>query len=198
MMEKTYRVNELFYSLQGEGRWAGRAALFLRFSGCNIKCPFCDTDFVAYHELTASDIVKRLKRLSEQCRFVVVTGGEPTLQIDDALVDALHAEGYFISMETNGTRQHPAGIDWVTLSPKNKYVADADVVLDRADEVKLVYDGEHAVEKVPVAATYWYLQPCDVGDDLRNREILEECIDYIQCHPEWQLSLQQHKIINVR
>lgn len=197
-MEKTYRVNEIFYSLQGEGRWAGRAALFLRLSGCNLRCPFCDTDFHAFREMTAGDIVGALCAESSECRFVVVTGGEPSLQLDDALVDALHAEGFYIAMETNGTRQHPAGVDWVTLSPKNAFVADGSVVISRADEVKVVFDAEHDVPDVSVDARYRYLQPCDVGNDRRNKEILELCVEYIKQHPEWQLSLQQHKIINVR
>lgn len=197
-MRMTYRINELFYSLQGEGRWAGRPALFLRFSGCNLRCPFCDTDFSSFKEMEADEIIERLKTLGGGCRFVVVTGGEPALQLDDALVDALHAEGYYIAMETNGTRPHPKGVDWVTLSPKDAYCNGATPVLKEADEVKLVFDAEHPVVSPSVHATYYYLQPCDVGDTERNQEILGKCVEYVKQHPEWQLSLQQHKILNIR
>ena len=110
------RVNDIFYSLQGEGHNTGRAAIFIRFSGCNLKCPFCDTDFSRYDELTDDDIIERIKDFPS--RFVVLTGGEPSLQVDTPLIDKLHAHGYEIAMETNGTHPVPAGIDWTTCSPK--------------------------------------------------------------------------------
>lgn len=200
-MAKTYRVNEIFYSLQGEGRWAGHPALFLRLSGCNLRCPFCDTDFHDYREMTAGEIIRQLNTESRQCRFLVVTGGEPSLQLDDALVDALHAEGFFVTMETNGTHEPPENIDWVTLSPKNGFVDGAEVVIKYADEVKVIFDAEHDVADLAnakVECLYRYLQPCDVGNDRRNKEILDLCVEYIKQHPQWNLSLQQHKIINVR
>lgn len=198
MINKEYRVNEIFYSLQGEGFWAGRAALFVRFSGCNLRCPFCDTDFSEYTVMTAEQIVGAMEALSGDCRFVVLTGGEPTLQVDEALVALLHQHGYYISMETNGTHPYPAAIDWVTFSPKEDYVANGKVVIDRASEMKQVFDAEHAVRDYAVAVDYRFLQPCDVGDAERNRIITAACVEYIKQHPQWQLSLQQHKILNVR
>ena len=105
---KTYRINEIFYSLQGEGAFSGSAAIFVRFSGCNLRCPFCDTDFKAYKEMSAQEIVESVKPLSKNCEHVVLTGGEPTLQVDRQLTEAFHSEGFFIAMETNGTREIPA------------------------------------------------------------------------------------------
>ena len=96
-MAKTYRVNEIFYSIQGEGRWAGRAAVFVRFSGCNLKCPFCDTDFRHYEEYTAKQLIDKIKEVAPECKFIVLTGGEPTLQVDNAFTYALKYEGYYIA-----------------------------------------------------------------------------------------------------
>lgn len=198
-MNNQYNINEIFYSLQGEGRWAGRAAVFVRFSGCNLRCPFCDTDFTAHRLMTADEILLEVKALSPTCRFLVFTGGEPTLQLDDALVEAFHAEGYYLTIETNGTHPYPSGIDWVTLSPKDLFAPGGEVRITHADELKLVFDGLHPIPPYDaVTVTYRYLQPCDTGDSERNRAILAGCIDYIKAHPEWQLSLQQHKIINIQ
>lgn len=198
MMNKIYRINEIFYSLQGEGRWTGRAAVFVRFSGCNLACPFCDTDFSGYTELTAQEIVKRCKQESDKCKFVILTGGEPTLQVDDELVRAFHAEGYFISMETNGTHSYPEGIDWVTCSPKDAFCDHAEPVIQKANELKVVFDDAHAVKSYDMAVDYRFLQPCDVDNTARNSLILSNCIKYIKENPEWQLSVQMHKVIGIR
>ena len=198
-MEGRYRVNEIFYSLQGEGRHTGRAAVFVRFSGCNLRCPFCDTDFTAYTEMTAADILAAIDAW-KHCGFVVLTGGEPSLQVDDPLVEALHEAGYYIAMETNGTHIVPSAIDWVTVSPKNSFVAQApSIVVNKVDEVKVVFDGIHD----PAAYThlgnspYLCLQPCDTGDAERNRDIVGQCVAYIKQHPQWRLSLQTHKFIDI-
>ena len=111
-----YRVNEIFYSLQGEGANTGTPAVFVRFAGCNLRCPFCDTEFDSYTEMTAAEIADEIGRFPAD--FVVLTGGEPSLQVDDALVETLHARDLVIAVETNGTRPLPADIDWVTCSPK--------------------------------------------------------------------------------
>ena len=122
-MGKTYRINDIFYSLQGEGRHTGRAAVFIRFSGCNLRCPFCDTEFDSYREMTADEILQEIAQLSSftsplSSRFIVLTGGEPTLQVDEHFVDLLHQEGYEVAMESNGTRPAPRNLDWLTVSPK--------------------------------------------------------------------------------
>lgn len=198
-MQKRYRINEIFYSLQGEGRWTGRAAVFVRMSGCNLACPFCDTDFNSYQEMTADDIVARCQEIGGQCRFVVLTGGEPTLQDDDDLVEAWHKAGYYVSMETNGTHPYPKGINWVTCSPKCAFVdKGSQLGITKANELKLVFDDIHPVDDYGLTTEYKYLQPCDVGDDKQNAIILRHCIEYIKQHPDWQLSLQTHTIVGIQ
>ena len=113
---KTFRVNDIFYSLQGEGHNTGRAAVFIRFAGCNLRCSFCDTEFDSYREMTSEEIIAAIA--SYPARFVVLTGGEPTLQVDEAFVDQLHHHGYEVAMESNGTRPAPRNLDWLTVSPK--------------------------------------------------------------------------------
>ncbi|MDD7319312.1 MAG: radical SAM protein [Prevotella sp.] len=142
-----YRVNDIFSSLQGEGHNTGCAAVFVRFAGCNLRCSFCDTEFDGYREMTAEEIVESIA--GGTTRFVVLTGGEPSLQVDDALVDALHDAGFWIAMETNGTHLPPRGIDWLTVSPKIPFAnlrnaaarATFTEVMERADEIKIVFDG---------------------------------------------------------
>lgn len=193
-----YKVNEIFYSLQGEGRWMGRPAVFVRMSGCNLKCPFCDTDFRGYREMSADDILSRCLEEGGECRFIVLTGGEPSLQVDEQLIATLHQAGYYLSMETNGTHAVPEGIDWVTCSPKVDFTEGGELVVRKVDELKLIFDGEHEVSDHGIACAFRYLQPCDVGNDSRNYLILSECIKYIKAHPEWQLSVQMHKIVGIR
>lgn len=193
-----YKVNEIFYSLQGEGRWMGRPAVFVRMSGCNLKCPFCDTDFRGYREMSADDILSKCLEEGGECRFIVLTGGEPSLQVDEQLIATLHQAGYYLSMETNGTHAIPEGIDWVTCSPKVDFTEGGELVVRKVDELKLIFDGEHEVSDHGIACIFRYLQPCDVGNDSRNYLILSECIKYIKAHPEWQLSVQMHKIVGIR
>lgn len=193
-----YKVNEIFYSLQGEGRWMGRPAVFVRMSGCNLKCPFCDTDFRGYREMSADDILSTCLEEGGECRFIVLTGGEPSLQVDEQLIATLHQAGYYLSMETNGTHAVPEGIDWVTCSPKVDFTEGGELVVRKVDELKLIFDGEHEVSDHGIACAFRYLQPCDVGNDSRNYLILSECIKYIKAHPEWQLSVQMHKIVGIR
>ena len=193
-----YKINEIFYSIQGEGRHAGRAAIFVRFSGCNLKCPFCDTDFKKYEEMEAIDILNKIQSLSDYCKFVVFTGGEPTLQVDEELTSLLHNWGYYIAMETNGTYKIPGGINWVTCSPKSLFVKGAEPIIKVASEVKVVFDGEHEITDCGIVADNLYIQPCDTGDTVKNGEIIRRCIEWVNEHPEWKLSLQTQKIINVR
>lgn len=196
-MGTRYRINEIFYSLQGEGRHAGRAAVFIRFSGCNLKCPFCDTNFSTYKEMTAKEICDAVRKW-RSCGFVILTGGEPTLQYDEAMLDALHTEGFVVAMESNGTREPLARVDWLTISPKADYVSNGRPVVQKCSELKCVYDGEHEPKTYGISAEYYYVQPCDVGNKEKNAEIVAKCIEWIEVHPKWQLSLQQQKIINVR
>ena len=193
---KTYKVNEIFYSLQGEGCWTGHAAIFIRFAGCNLKCPFCDTEHEARFKFSLIEMLAALK--CYDCKFLVLTGGEPTLQVDEVLVNYLHSQGYFIAMETNGTHKIPEGIDWVTVSPKDLFVKRGAVVVTKCDELKVVYDGIHTDFDYDIETDCKYIQPCDTGDAEKNREIVEQCIKFVKDNPSWQLSLQTQKILNVR
>ena len=193
------RVNEIFYSLQGEGYHTGKAAVFVRLSGCNLKCPFCDTDFSKYTEMTEEQIVDNVCKLSINCHFVVITGGEPTLQDTTLLIDMLHQNGYEVTMESNGTRKAPYNVDWLTISPKKSFLKNGgDVVVKKCNELKLVFNGENEPKDFGIKADHYYLQPCDVKEPKRNSEIINRVVEYIKTNPIWKLSLQTQKILNVR
>lgn len=196
---KKYKINEIFYSLQGEGKYTGHAAVFVRFSGCNLRCPFCDTDFKQFTEMTAAEIIRRINEW-KACGFVVLTGGEPTLQVDEALVSMLKDAGFYVAMETNGTGHVPENVDWVTLSPKSCFVSQAPALVTmKVNEVKVVFDGIHDPKPYGQLGEglYLNLQPCDTGDEHKNREVTRQCVEYIKQHPQWHLSLQTHKLISI-
>lgn len=188
------RINEIFYSLQGEGRYAGTPAVFLRLSGCNLHCSYCDTRHQEFSEMTEAEIVEQVKQYP--ARNIVITGGEPTLQLTASLLRALHTEGFFIHLETNGLLPLPEGeaVDWITCSPK----AYGGLRIQRIDELKVVYWGQDISLCEKMAAKDYRLQPLDSGDEALNREITQKTVDYILKHPKWKLSLQTHKILNVR
>ena len=205
-----YRVNEIFYTLQGEGAHSGIPAVFVRFSGCNLRCPWCDTDFTDCNEMTAEQIVAEVVGLydipNERHKMCVLTGGEPSLQVDKTLIDALHAAGLYICIETNGTRPLPEGIDWITCSPKE----GTKLALRKANEVKVVFTGTYDPEvwREQIEAEHWLLQPLrftgnwlieniDSGEDDRN-DNLDDTVRYILSHPFWRLSVQLHKIVGLR
>lgn len=191
------RINEIFYSLQGEGRNTGRAAIFIRFASCNLRCPFCDTDFKSFQEMSVEDILEAIA--SYPSKFVVLTGGEPTLQIEDAFIAVLHSHDYEVAIETNGTRPVPKDIDWITVSPKEAFVGEVGrIVVKQCNELKCVFDGVHPIKDYGIEAEYRYIQPCDTGDTDKNKKINQACFDYILQHPEWRLSLQTHKMIGFR
>ncbi len=209
-----YAVKELYFTLQGEGAQTGRAAVFLRFTGCNLwsgraadrgKGPggcsaWCDTDFVgtdgpgggkfATPEALAAAVAARWP--GGGAPLVVCTGGEPLLQLDTPLCDALHARGLTVAIETNGTIEVPPGVDWVCVSPK----ANAPLVVTRGDELKLVFPQP----EVPPASVehldfrHFFLQPMDGP---RAAEHTRACVDYCRAHPQWRLSLQTHKLLNI-
>lgn len=193
------RVNEIFYSLQGEGAYTGTPAIFIRLSGCNLRCDFCDTKHWMYKDYTNEEILREITKY-EPCKFVVITGGEPGLQLDDEFVDMLHEKDYFVAIETNGTQHLYPGIDWVVCSPKFEFCPNAKLKLDHIDELKVVYRGKRQdMSKYDgIIAEQYYLQPCDVGDLEANQRIINETIDYIKKHPKWNLSLQTQKILGVR
>ncbi|MDR1865482.1 MAG: 7-carboxy-7-deazaguanine synthase QueE [Bacteroidales bacterium] len=178
------RVNEIFHSLQGEGFWTGIPMVFIRFSGCNLACDFCDTVHEAYTEMSVADILARIERFAVQ--RVCLTGGEPSLQADDELIEALHRQNRIIHVETNGTHPLPANIDWITVSPKTDHIA-----LAKANEIKMVYQNRDISAWLDFEAEHYYLQPCSCT-------CTEQVIDYIKEHPPWRLSVQLHKLLNFR
>ena len=210
----SYAVKEIFYTLQGEGAQAGRAAVFCRFAGCNLWsgreadrstaiCQFCDTDFVGVDgpgggkfdsAEAAADAVasKWAGDDSRRKRFVVCTGGEPLLQLDAALIDALHARNFEVAVETNGTVTAPAGIDWICVSPK----AGTKLVQRSGDEIKLVFPQENAEPLAfeDLAFRHFFLQPMDGPARAANTE---RAVRYCMEHPRWRLSLQTHKLIGI-
>ena len=198
---RVFRVNNIFYSLQGEGRNTGRAAVFIRFAGCNLRCSFCDTEFESYREMTGEDILAAIRDYSSH--FVVLTGGEPTLQVDETLVDLLHQHGYEVAMESNGTRPAPHNLDWLTVSPKTSGGEWGEVRGQRLpNELKVVFDETTDPETFLSPLTshplpLLYLQPCDTGDPDHNKAITQACVEYIKAHPQWRLSLQTHKLIDI-
>lgn len=210
----TYSVKEIFYTLQGEGANAGRPAVFCRFSGCNLwtgreqdrataVCRFCDTEFVGTDgdgggkfetaEALAAAVAARWPAGGQGTPLVVCTGGEPLLQLDAALVEALRAKGFSIAVETNGTLEPPAGDLWLTVSPK----AGAPFVLKRGSELKLVYpqSGAEPERFAGLAFDHFFLQPMDSPERAKNTAL---AIDYCLAHPQWRLSLQTHKITGIR
>jgi 7-carboxy-7-deazaguanine synthase len=210
----SYSVKEIFYTLQGEGAQAGRAAVFCRFAGCNLWsgresdrasaiCRFCDTEFVgvdgpgggrfeAAEDLAESIGATWPVRSAEGTRFVVCTGGEPLLQLNRELIDALHERDFEIAVETNGTVEAPAGIDWVCVSPK----AGSRLVQKTGDELKLVFPQAEAQpdEFEGLGFRHFFLQPMDGPDRLANTEL---ALRYCMEHPKWRLSLQTHKILGI-
>lgn len=195
------RINDIFYSLQGEGHNTGRAAVFIRFAGCNLRCSFCDTEFDTYREMSDEQILEAISQYP--ARFVVLTGGEPTLQVDEAFVELLHQHGYEVAMESNGTRPAPQNLDWLTVSPKVRS-EKLEVKSEKlADELKVVFDETTAPESYlfPFTSSLFpllYLQPCDTGDAARNEAIVARCVEYIKEHPWWRLSLQTHKLVGFK
>lgn len=209
----SYTVKEIFYTLQGEGANAGRAAVFCRFSGCNLwsgreenrsraVCQFCDTDFVgtgpdggrfATPDDLADSIARAWRGDSNEPRLVVCTGGEPLLQLDGRLIDSLHERGFSVAIETNGTRPAPATIDWICVSPK----AGAELIQRSGNELKLVYPqtGVRPEEFASLAFEHFFLQPMDGP---RGDENTRLAIEYCMSHPRWRLSLQTHKILGLR
>ena len=192
------RVNEIFYSLQGEGCQSGTPAVFVRLSGCNLRCPFCDTHHDEGVEMDDAAIVRAIE--AWPASLVVVTGGEPALQLTATLVDAIHRAGRRVAVETNGTLPLPPNVDWVTLSPKDSWLGpQATPVLRRADELKLLFDGVHAPDPYRhIVVGHRCLQPVDTGDPVRNAQIIAATVEYVKQHPEWRLSLQIHKILNIQ
>ncbi len=191
------KINEIFYSLQGEGHHAGTPAVFIRFSGCNLRCPFCDTMHQDGKMMSDEEIAGEAVKYPAE--WIILTGGEPTLQLDEKLLDTLKKMGKKIALETNGTRPVPAGVDFVTVSPKFQFCNNAELMVDECDELKVVFSGCDDISVYDkIKARHRFLQPCDTGDAERNQNITEEAVLYCKNHPEWRLSLQQQKILDIQ
>lgn len=204
------RINEIFYSIQGEGYHAGIPAVFVRFAGCNLRCDFCDTNHQPYKEYSEDDIVRQIA--SYNANFVVFTGGEPTLQLTESLVDKVHAirDDMFVAVESNGTHDCVGNVNWLTISPKDLYLGEkAKVRHWFCNEIKVVWDGvvdiNNYINKYIYAKIedYYikpllYIQPCDTGDIDKNKEIINKCVEFVKQNPKWKLSIQLQKILNVR
>ncbi|MBR5727806.1 MAG: radical SAM protein [Muribaculaceae bacterium] len=194
------RVNEIFYSLQGEGFHTGTASVFVRLSGCNLRCNFCDTRHESGEEMSMQQIIDAVNQWP-QAPLLVLTGGEPSLWIDEDFVAALKSQtGKMIAIETNGTRPLPNGIDWVTLSPKSTFPGGdlMPCILTRSNELKVVYVGQNLEQYNHIEAVYRYLQPCYVDDPTERKRNLEACVDAVLAHPTWRLSLQTHRVLGIR
>jgi organic radical activating enzyme len=195
-----YLVNEIFYSLQGEGVRAGTPNLFLRLAKCNLACKVethgfdCDTEFESGRWMTLSEIVAEFRQAGEGCGWAILTGGEPALQLDRELIDGLHDAGYRLAVETNGSLELPAGIDWITVSPK---VAEHAIRQRTADEVKYVRGYGQAIPKTVVEAGHYLISPAFDGAEVDPRT-LDWCIRLCKENPPWRLSVQQHKLWRVR
>jgi len=209
----TYAVKEMFYTLQGEGAQAGRAAVFCRFAGCNLwsgreqdrtaaVCTFCDTDFVgtdgqgggkfASADALADAVLAQWPAGAAGRPYVVCTGGEPLLQLDAPLITALHARGFEVAVETNGTQPAPEGLDWICVSPK----ADAELVLTKGHELKLVYPQPLAPPErfAGLAFDNFFLQPMD---SVLQKQNTKAAVAYCMAHPQWRLSIQMHKVVGI-
>lgn len=188
----TLRVSEIFYSLQGEGRRAGEASIFVRLSGCDLACAFCDTEFESGATLTLAQICERFDKLP--CRWIVWTGGEPTLQLTQDIVTYFKSRGYKQAIETNGNRPVPPGLDWVACSPKVAEHVLAKNIPQGVNELRYVrHAGQPGVPEPKIEAKYYYLSPRFDGDRA-NQENLQHCIRLCLENPKWNLSLQTHKI----
>lgn len=201
-----YYVNDIFYTLQGEGVRAGTPAVFLRFQGCNLKCNIeagplspggfaCDTEFNSGRAMGSQEVVDAVVAAAGTCRWVVMTGGEPGLQVDRRLVEMLHEAGFKLAIETNGTRPvDKLGLDWVTLSPK---VAEHAVVVEKADEVKYVRAYGQGIPRPQAKADHHLISPAFHGGTLDQRT-LDWCVRLCLENPKWRLSLQLHQLVGIK
>ena len=193
-----YPVNEIFYSLQGEGFNTGTPSVFIRLSGCNLRCAFCDTNHQSHVMMSAPNIVEEVMRYPGP--LIVLTGGEPALHIDDALIKALKLTGKTIAIETNGTLPLPDGIDWVTLSPKTSFPGGTTqpCVITTCDELKVVYTGQDLSQYDRFKTKHRFLQPCYVDDSEQRLTGLQATVKAVLENPTWRLSLQTHRTIGIK
>ncbi len=195
-----YRINEIFYSLQGEGFHSGTPAVFVRFSGCNLRCAFCDTQHQAGEMLSLQEIVDEVNKYPN-APLLVLTGGEPSLFIDEAFVAELKQKTHkTIAIETNGTRPLPSSLDWVTLSQKSAFEGGdlEPCVLKQCDELKVVYLGQDLAQYKDIVAKHRFLQPCFCEDETERLANMKACVEAVMQNPGWRLSMQIHRVLNIQ
>lgn len=194
-----YKINEIFYSLQGEGFHTGTPAVFVRFSGCNLRCAFCDTQHQNGMMMSLQEIVNEVNKYPI-APLVVLTGGEPSLFIDEAFISELKQKtGKKIAIETNGTRQLPNNLDWVTFSPKTGFEGGEvePSVLDTCDELKVVFLGQDLAQYDGIKANHRFLQPCFSEDESERQTNMKSCVEAVKTYPNWRLSLQMHRVLDI-
>lgn len=190
---KQYKINDIFYSIQGEGARVGTPSIFIRFSHCNLACSFCDTEFESGRMLTIDDVGKWVEDIKSPCNSIVITGGEPTLQLDEDFIHYFKELGYFISVETNGLLPVPSEIDWITVSPKT---AEHTLKQKFANELKYVRNYGQGIPNPKIESHLKFISPQFSGNHLSN-ETLGWCIRLVKDNPEWRLLPQLHKIWEV-
>jgi organic radical activating enzyme len=200
------RVKEIFYSLQGEGGRQGEASIFIRLAGCNLQCPFCDTDFAGGQPMTADEILAAIA--SFPCRWIIWTGGEPALQLTSAIIRFFNGKGYLQAIESNGCFPLPEGLAYSTISPKPASsfqknhlmeIGDYATINPEVDEIRLpVRDGDFLpdIKILPVSKKY-FVSPIFEKNDIETKQNIDRCIDLVKKNPQWQLSVQMHKLIGI-
>ncbi|MDR1738551.1 MAG: 7-carboxy-7-deazaguanine synthase QueE [Candidatus Symbiothrix sp.] len=193
------KVKEIFYSLQGEGGRQGEASIFIRLSGCNFKCPFCDTDFSGGDEMTPEAILQTIRAFS--CRWIIWTGGEPTLQLTDAILQFFKQAGYRQAIESNGRQRLSALLDYTVVSPKLQYGEDYALRCNpRVDEVRLPIQAGQQIPDIQIfpLAQYYFLSPVFEESLQNTKRNIDYCIEHIMQHPRWRLSVQLHKLVGMK
>ncbi len=202
---KEIAIKEIFYSIQGEGFYAGTPSVFIRTAGCNLTCDFCDTDFSLKQKMSPSLLLEAIKDFPS--RQIVITGGEPTLQAEalTPFIQIAHKQGYYITLETNGTSIDTMGVDWVTVSPKT--LQGGQWLLKKGDELKLVFEGQNLSEYKSLPFKYFFLQPKEVNtlpfgkgvrDKAKTHIEWNKTIEAVKANPHWKLSFQIHKELQIR
>ncbi len=190
------RVNEIFHSIQGEGARKGSANIFVRLAHCNLTCGYCDTEFESYRELSLDEVLSECGAYS--CRNIIFTGGEPLLQLTDEVVSAFKSAGYYVALETNGTERPPPGIDYIAVSPKvAEHVLAQQFEGIHVDELRYVRNRSQGIPRPTVKADHYFLSP-EFNGEIPVRENIEHCIRLVKEHPEWKLSIQEHKLLKIR
>ena len=198
-MKPILKVNDIFCSIQGEGGRAGEASIFIRLSGCNLQCPFCDTEFNSGQEMEVQEIIHEINAYSP-CKWIVWTGGEPCLQLTEEIIKMFYLAGYKQAIETNGTLPISKGFDYISVSPKSNLQ-----IVGKVDELRFLFKKGVKVPFINLdtpEATNYYLSPVFDGEENEkltlNMDNVNACVEYIKCHPQWKLSIQLHKLLKIK